>query len=254
MTKKTRTILFYTLALIFIIVASIITLSAQGYKFDFEKMEFLQTGGIFVKVYPVGSQVYIDGEPEEKIPSFTRSVLVQNLLPGEYDVKIESKGYYSWEKSLTVEEQKVTDAKNIILFAQDMGFEALKEEIEESWFLNDKILYLKNESFFLYDLKENLEEEVFNVSEGEEFLNLILSKDKNSAIVKTSEGFYLVFLEEEKDPLILSFLNSEASGISLDQGYVTFQVLDQILVRDIEEIETVVLVEEICRTYRGRNK
>ena len=45
-----------------------------------------------------------------------------SLLKTENEIEIKKDGYYSWQKTLTVEERRVTEAKNITLIPQNINF------------------------------------------------------------------------------------------------------------------------------------
>ena len=122
MTKKTRTILFFTFAALFVLAAPTVLFYSQGYRFDFEAKKIVQTGGLYLKVAPRSAQVYLNGTLKGTTSLFTNSVLIENLLPKTYSVEIKKDGYYSWQKTLTVEERRVTEAKNITLIPQNINF------------------------------------------------------------------------------------------------------------------------------------
>ena len=78
-----------------------------------------------------------DEQPEDKLESkdktdiFFGSTLIDNLLPGEYKIEIRREGYHNWEKTLTIEKRKVTEAKNIILIPENPIFNLLAENVKE---------------------------------------------------------------------------------------------------------------------------
>ncbi|MEK7503802.1 MAG: hypothetical protein AAB577_02360 [Patescibacteria group bacterium] len=122
MTKKARTILFGICVFLFALTAPTVILYSQGYRFDFETKKVVQVGGLYFKVAPRSAQVYLNGKLKETTSLFTSSALIENLLPKMYYVEIKKDGYHSWQKTLEVKERQVTDAKNITLFPQNIGF------------------------------------------------------------------------------------------------------------------------------------
>jgi len=102
----------------------------QGYRFDFEKNKVVQTGALYLKAMPNNCQVYLDGDFKKKTSGFTGSVLIENLMPREYQVEIRKTGYHSWQKNLEIREKQVTEAKNIILFPQNPDFTIVSEKPE----------------------------------------------------------------------------------------------------------------------------
>lgn len=126
MNKKTRTIFFFAFIFLFVLAAPSVILYSQGYRLDFNPpaggIKIVQTGGLYFKVSPRSAQVYVNGNLKDTTSIFTNSALVENLLPKTYYVEIKKDGYYSWQKTLTVTERQVAEAKNITLFPQNISF------------------------------------------------------------------------------------------------------------------------------------
>jgi hypothetical protein len=123
MTKKDRTILFYSFFFLFLVIASISVLYSQGYRFDTKNFKLVKTGGIFIQTEPKQAQIFIDGKLTKKTDFFIGSALISKLLPREYQIRVEKEGFLAWEKTLEVKEKEVTEAKNIVLFPINPGFE-----------------------------------------------------------------------------------------------------------------------------------
>ena len=126
MNFRQRRFLFIATLIAFLIIGPLIVLYSQGYKFDFSKKAFVQTGGIFIKTYPPDSQLYVNNKLKTKTNFLTGTVLITNLLPRQYFIEIKKNGYLPWKKNLTVQEKKVTDAKNIYLIPNKIDFQKLK--------------------------------------------------------------------------------------------------------------------------------
>lgn len=182
MTRKFRLILFLSCLLIFALAAPIFVLYSQGYRFDFQKKSLVRTGGIFLKASPRQSNVYLDGKPAKKTDFFFGSILIENLLPKEYKIRVEKEGYFPWEKTLQVKEKEVTEAKFISLIPSIKNdFEILTQNVQKFWPSPNgkKLMLLEKEgawSLKLYDIEKNLKSLVLNErdisSKGAEFLNL----------------------------------------------------------------------------------
>ncbi len=138
MTKKTRKILFLVFFFLFLLIAPSVIFYSQGYRLDFENKKFSQTGGLFLKILPKQVEVYLDGELKEKTDFFFGSILIENLLPKKYKIEIKKEGYYLWEKTLEIKEKEVTEAKNVILFPEDLNLTILFKGIENFWFSPDQ--------------------------------------------------------------------------------------------------------------------
>lgn len=149
MEKSTvKKIAFFVLVLAFFVTIPILILNIQGYRFDFEKMKLVETGGISIKASAPEVSVFIDGRYKNKTSSFTKDLLIQNLAPDEYKIRVEKTGYRAWEKTLGVEEKKVTKAENIYLFPEEISFSPHKENIKNFFLSEDKktTLYLTEDN------------------------------------------------------------------------------------------------------------
>ncbi len=163
MQKRSRTILFVLCIFLFLLAAPTVLLYFQGYRFDFEKKELVQTGGLYFKVLPASSQVYLDGDFKKRTSGFTGSVLIENLIPREYQVEIKKAGYHSWQKNLEVWERRVTEAKNVILFPQNPDFTIVNEmpKVEMTATSSDKKKVIKANNYEIRVLFPEKGEEVF---------------------------------------------------------------------------------------------
>jgi len=163
MEKRTRRILFFVFLSIFITVAPILTLYVQGYRLDFENKKLTQTGGLFIKtIIPRQAEVYLDNKLAAKTDFFFSSTLVENLLPKIYNIKVQKQDHYTWEKNLEVKEKQVIEARNIVLFPKDPGFELISTGVKNIWFSKDKKkAVIKEENKNIWSLKlYNLEKDV----------------------------------------------------------------------------------------------
>jgi len=156
-------------------------LYSQGYRFDMETKKIVQTGGVFLKIKPVGADIYINDKFQKRTNILFSSALIQNLLPKKYKLQVKKQGYFSWEKTLEVKEKQVTEAKNIILIPKNPDFEILTlylptnqnnsgliKNIQDFWFSPDgKKILLKTSS------KEQLQLKYFTVDLTETPVDLI---------------------------------------------------------------------------------
>jgi len=138
MTKKTRTILFLFLAILFFLVAPLIVLYSLGYRFDWETKKITQPGIFYFKVNPKNTQVYLNGKFKKKTDFFFGSALVENLPPEKYAVEIKKEGFHSWEKTLEIKKRTATEAKNIILIPKNPSFAILFKGVEKLFFSPDE--------------------------------------------------------------------------------------------------------------------
>ncbi|MDD5696732.1 MAG: PEGA domain-containing protein [Candidatus Pacebacteria bacterium] len=146
-----KKIAFFVLVLAFLALAPVLILNVQGYRFDFEKMRLVETGGLSIKTSIPEAGVSVNGQYKNKTSSFTRDLLIQNLAPGEYEIRVEKDGYHAWEKTLGVEEKKVTKMENIYLFPEEISFSVYKENIKDFFLPENKktIFYLADDDQIL---------------------------------------------------------------------------------------------------------
>lgn len=116
LTKKIRLAIMLSLFACFFIIAPLLILYTTGYRFDFSKKQFFQTGVISIDILPRDAEVYLNGvRINKKSP-----IRLPNYAPGNYTIKFSKTGYQDWQKEIVVESKKTTYLKNITLFKNDL--------------------------------------------------------------------------------------------------------------------------------------
>jgi len=166
MSRIIRTILFMFFLAVFIVAAPSLVLYAQGWRLnlplDPSKKLIVKTGGIFVKVYPKQAGVYVNDELVKQTDFFFDSALVENLLPRQYKIQIKKNNYQTWEKTLEVKEQEVVQARNVILFPNQIEFLDIAKNIDGVLLSPDKQKIALREinsggwNLKLYDIEKNI--------------------------------------------------------------------------------------------------
>jgi len=134
MTLKIRRILFLFFVIIFFVVAPWLIFYAAGYKIklswppDFRQS--LQKTGMFIfDTSPRGAKIFIDNKPSQlflqkyfnKEQSYIKTpAKIKNILPGEYNIRLELDGYWPWEKKLKIEPGQTTYAEDVYLFKKNL--------------------------------------------------------------------------------------------------------------------------------------
>lgn len=220
MTKRTRLILFLTCLLLFSLSAPVIVLYSQGYRFNPSpppggKM-FTQTGGIFLKVFPRQADVYLDEKLVKKTDFFFGSVLIENLLPKSYKIRVEKEGYFPWKKTLQIQEKEVSEVKLITLIPAKNNFEILAKNVENFWLSPEgkKIVFLESEAgswaLKLYDTEKNLKSHLLAEKDislrGASLLSLEFAPDSKEIYLSAGakEQERNLSLKLDKIPLSLS--------------------------------------------------
>ncbi len=233
MTKKSRTILFFLLLAVFAVISPTIIMYSQGYRFDFSKMEFLKTGGIYVKVYPAGAGVWIDGHYKSVTAAFSRDLLVQNLLPKDHKIEIKKDGYQQWEKTLPVEEMKVSEAKYVILFPNDIPFSSIEKNVSDFYpYPNDNkmILATTDSRLLSYDADKNISTEL---AKNINVADVYFSPNRTNVIIKTKTNLYYLLHLDQKiiTPTQLKNLSIKIKNLAFDpnsDSIIYYQLNSQI--------------------------
>lgn len=191
-----RKILFWALLFLFLIIGPYLVLYSQGYRFDFEKRKFVQTGGLYIKAHPKQAEVYLNGKFIKKTDPFFGSFFVQELLPKKYEVEVKKEGFFSWKKNLEINEKKVAEAKHIILFPKNLNLEKIDFEINDFYLSPDgkKIILVQKEkevwALKLYEIEKKLKSHLVSEKEisktGAGLLNLEFSENPN--LIKLTLG------------------------------------------------------------------
>lgn len=128
MTLRTRRILSLIFIILFLAITPAIMFYAAGYRLAKNGLAIQKTGMFIIDSKPRGAKIFIDGKPQttwsssifNKKKFMSTPAKIKNLLPGEYNLRLELDGYWSWQKKLTVNPGASTFAENIYLFKNDL--------------------------------------------------------------------------------------------------------------------------------------
>lgn len=159
MTKKTRIIILFFCVVCFLGGALIIIPYSMGYRFDFEKMRIIKTGGIYVRTFPSFEEVLVDSKIFGKSKLFSNDILFQSLLPGEHNVLIKKENYYDYYKNIEVEEGLVTKLEEVNLFKKNITYTTLPTNNDNETatpFNKEEKFIIKNNNLYYSNAKENI--------------------------------------------------------------------------------------------------
>ncbi len=112
--------LFWLSVVIFIVLAIPILLYSFGYRFSWNELRIVRAGGLIVTSIPrTGAKIVVDGKLVHETSFLSRRAFLQGLTPRRYHIEVTRDGYTSWEKTLPVLPERVTDAE-AILFPENM--------------------------------------------------------------------------------------------------------------------------------------
>jgi len=176
-------------------VTAVVILWATGYRPDPENGGFTKTGMVAVKSSPEGAKIYLDG----KLVAVTDDSLA-GIAPGEHQLKVTKEGYVSWNKTITVYEELVTDV-DVLLVPISTRIEPLSNTGAGSPVLSpgrDKIAYFTENGEYpgIWALPLG----------GQPFVNIFKSNSniiiENTDKIKFSTGERLWWSPEELEMLV----------------------------------------------------
>jgi len=195
---------------------------SQGYRFDVKKMRFLETGGIYIKTMPSDAIVTIDNDYKNRTSGFSKDVLIQNLLPENHNIKIEKENYYSWEKTLEVKEKKVTEAKYIILFPNEMPFTSIDNDVKNFYPFpdNNRILLLTVSNELLsYDSEKKETQKILSKTQTPyNISDISFSTTGKRALIKTSTGLHYLLNTETSTISLIKSMSSKTQNVVFDSN------------------------------------
>ena len=124
--KKQRRILFLTSVGVFLISSFLIVAYAIGYRLDFLENRLVKTGSLHIKVQ-TNSVVFINDRNVGETSFIGNSFSKNNLLPREYKIRIEKEGYYSWQKTVSIQGGLLSDFSSVFLVKKEPLIEMGKE-------------------------------------------------------------------------------------------------------------------------------
>ncbi len=99
-----RRLLFAFFVAVFLISAPLVVLYTAGYRLNISNRRLFQTGVLALTTYPRGANISLNNQAlAQKTP-----YVVQRLIVNEYQLKLEKKGYHSWQQKIGIEEGRTT--------------------------------------------------------------------------------------------------------------------------------------------------
>lgn len=223
MTLRTRRILFYGLTLLFIILGTIVIFYSSGWRFDLETMQINQLGALFFETMtPSGATITIDKSKFEFHQGFLQSgILIANLFPKTYTVRVTKSGYQNWIKELEVLPSLVTAAPPIILLPEkQLLAKPLKEKIADFWIGPQYLITLNNSGSLEFNGQKIIGSRIYKWSET-----------GDAAITTRNDGtYFFVNLDRPSSAINLNLIFSNLKTPSLSRAKIQsidFHPLDE---------------------------
>jgi len=127
--RKVRWILYPLIGVVFVFFLGVLLMLANGFLPDIKdgKVSFKKTGMIIVAARPLDASIYINGKYKEKTTFYMLQNKLNNLIPGNYVIRIEKKGYRTWEKTISVSPGLVSWANYVLMFADKLDTKSIPE-------------------------------------------------------------------------------------------------------------------------------
>jgi len=154
MKTKIRKLLFYGFLITFLIAGGYLLMTAQGWVIDVNNLSVVKTGALFLKFSPDDAIPTINNKTPQHTSSgiIQSGILIKNLTPGNYVVKLSKPGYEDWEKNLSVKSGLVTAASQIKLWPNSVSTKPIiAEQIKNFWSTNKGIVYQRDDNKIIFD-------------------------------------------------------------------------------------------------------
>jgi hypothetical protein len=116
LSRNKRRLYLIFFAIIFIIGTPFFIFNAKGYKLNLHDFfNVSKTGGLYISTDQSRIDISVNGEIVRKTGIIQKSIFVQNLKPGVYQINISKEGFQSWNKSLRVFPEIVTEARPFLI-------------------------------------------------------------------------------------------------------------------------------------------
>ncbi len=188
----------------FIVIAPLISFYAAGYKiklsWPMDIKQILQKTGMFIfDTKPSGAKIYINNKQRQqfltkyfsgKNGSFIKTpAKIKNILPGEYDVKLELEGFWPWQKKLSIYPGQTTIVENIYLFKKDLPMRINEAAIQNFFISLDKKFLLLEDDKKIIDL--NNENKIIEPPDIIDKIQTVKWSPDNKKIVINTTIFYI---------------------------------------------------------------
>lgn len=220
---RTRRIIMFTFIGAFLIMAPVLIFYASGYRLDLNRGKILKTGTLMLESKDFkDANLYIDGQLYEE--EFDEKIFIYNLLPGQYDIKLEKEGYHPWQKKISINSSLTTFEKSITVFKKEDAQLIIEDNIIDFYLSpdNEKIIYIiETESFwefYYFNITKQETELLYRIPLQEKPIDLSWSASSKKILLKYQEQnlvFNINNLEKVQD--INKILPNQPVNINWDQ-------------------------------------
>lgn len=212
-----RKILNYFAIIIFLIASCFLIFISFGYKYNFSKNKFEKTSVLYIKSYPRGAEIFMNGKRHKK----STPAQINYLKPDIYKIEVLKDKFQKWEKQITIRAEETVFLENISLFFDSPEKEIIKKgELKEISISPNKEILLfydnQNEELNTFDIKS---ENISVIEKNLKNINYSLwSSDNQKILIKSDEKYFILFPYLNKSMLDLSnYINFNVKSFVWDK-------------------------------------
>ncbi len=193
MNKKLRLVSVFLFTTLSISVTALTLIVYSGYRIDFKNFRLIQTGSLYINTNPNKTEIYLnDKKINQKTPA-----IVNQLTPGEYNLKLVKNGYKEWEQKVEIT-PSITSFVNYDLVLKDIELSPANEFGENTYYSSDNkyISYVryntetKLNNIFIYDV---LTKEEFNVySTSKQIKKISWSRRNTKLLINMEDKLFIL--------------------------------------------------------------
>ena len=189
-----RRIIPWIFVISFLIITPAVIFYTSGYRWNQKKGIIEKNGTFIIDTTPSGAKIFIDNKDINKTTPFT----IQDMSPGNHNIKLELKNYYSWSKNLNSIPEKVTFVNNITLWPKTKTELLIEDRNIIDFYTPTKSNFIilnkkesKNKSILIkYNLENNQKESTF--------ITNFLPKSQNNLWNSTQNNSFITFDNQQK--------------------------------------------------------
>lgn len=134
MTLRKRWVIFYLLALVFLISGAGLLSYSNGWRLDLETLKVSKTGGLFVETGTADTKIKVGKKAVLSANSLlSKGTFISGLFPKTYAIEASKDGYQSWNKTLEIKPELVTKTLPIVLVPQKPDQKLIAKNIINFW-------------------------------------------------------------------------------------------------------------------------
>lgn len=213
MRVRYRRLLYIGIVVAFVILGVSFTFYASGYRYSTKAYTLIKVGALYVKSYPSGADVRIDGMlTNKKTPA-----RLLNVTPGLHRITVSRDGFAQWEKTLEVQQAETNFVRDIVLFKENASSRILSSGGISPLIAANKSLYIYLDGSQRVHLT-NLDSEndyLISTSIVPESL-LALAPSNQALIFRAADRLYALDLNSEVATPIMGFPAASVSRVVWD--------------------------------------